>query len=85
MKDNLKMNNKAERIQQLQADLKMQLDLVLVPSDNDLLTEQTINFINNTNLSKHDFQQFQDLIFNNYIEVLNSLQKDNEDLLGQLK
>lgn len=77
------MDNKAERIKQLQADLKMQLDLV--PSDNDLLTEQTISFINNTNLSKHDFQQFQDLIFNNYIEVLNSLQKDNEDLLGQLK
>lgn len=83
MKKNLQMNNKAERIQQLQADLKMQLDLV--PSDNDLLTEQTINFINNTNLSKHDFQQFQDLIFNNYIAVLNSLQKDNEGLLGQLK
>lgn len=83
MKKNLKMDNKAERIKQLQADLKMQLDLV--PSDNDLLTEQTISFINNTNLSKHDFQQFQDLIFNNYIEVLNSLQKDNEDLLGQLK
>lgn len=83
MKKNLKMDNKAERIKQLQADLKMQL--VLVPPDNDLLTEQTISFINNTNLSKHDSQQFQDLIFNNYIEVLNSLQKDNEDLLGQLK
>lgn len=83
MKKNLKMDNKAERIKQLQADLKMQLDLV--PSDNDLLTEQIISFINNTNLSKHDFKQFQDLIFNNYIEVLNSLQKDNEDLLGQLK
>lgn len=83
MKKNLKMDNKAERIKQLQADLKMQLDLV--PSDNDLLTEQTISFINNTNLSKHDFQQFQNLIFNNYIEVLNSLQKNNEDLLGQLK
>lgn len=74
---------KAECIQQLQADLKMKLELA--PSDADLLAEQTINFINNINLSKHDFKEFQDLIFNNYIETLNSLQEDNDDLSAQLE
>lgn len=65
-----------KRVQQLQLDLKLHDDNFAYNRDID---EKIINFVENTNLSKHDYQLFQDLVMD-IIEEKNSLHQEIDDL-----
>ena len=65
-----------KRIQQLQLDLKLHDDNFAYNRDID---EKIINFVENTTLSEHDYQLFQDLV-NDILEEKNSLHQEIDDL-----
>lgn len=65
-----------KRIQQLQLDLKLHDDNFTYDRD---LDEKIINFVENTNLSEHDYQLFQDLVMD-ILEEKNSLHQEIDDL-----
>lgn len=65
-----------KRIQQLQLDLKLHDDNFAYNRD---LDEKIINFVENTSLSEHDYQLFQDLVMD-ILEEKNSLHQEIDDL-----
>lgn len=69
-----------KRVQQLQLDLKSHDDNFTYDRDID---EKIINFVENTNLSEHDYQLFQDLVMD-IIEEKNNLKQEIDDLDSQV-
>ena len=69
-----------KRVQQLQLDLKLHDDNFTYDRD---LDEKIINFVENTNLSEHDYQLFQDLVMD-IIEEKNKLNQEIDDLDSQV-
>lgn len=69
-----------KRVQQLQVDLKLHDDNFTYNRD---LDEKIINFVENTNLSEHDYQLFQDLVMD-IIEEKNKLNQEIDDLDSQV-
>lgn len=65
-----------KRVQQLQLDLKLHDDNFTYNRD---LDEKIIDFVENTNLSEHDYQLFQDLVMD-ILEEKNSLHQEIDDL-----
>ena len=65
-----------KRVQQLQLDLKLHDDNFAYNRDID---EKIINFVENTSLSEHDYQLFQDLVMD-ILEEKNSLHQEIDDL-----
>ena len=65
-----------KRVQQLQLDLKLHDDNFTYDRD---LDEKIINFVENTSLSEHDYQLFQDLVMD-ILEEKNSLHQEIDDL-----
>ena len=69
-----------QRVQQLQLDLKSHDDNFTYDRDID---EKIINFVENTNLSEHDYQLFQDLVMD-IIDEKNNLKQEIDDLDSQI-
>lgn len=69
-----------KRVQQLQLDLKLHDDNFTYDRD---LDEKIINFVENTNLSEHDYQLFQDLVMD-VIEEKNNLHQEIDNLDSQV-